>query len=770
MNSIICTRIIGLALFAALSLPLQLAAQNEATPHHPHQYHHYQINDVGTFGGPNSSYVMPAPGGRLLNNSGAAVGNADTATPDPNCFGDCFVSHAFKWQGGVTHELEALPGFNGLNSAIGLWVSDGGLTAGFSTNGIDPLTGGPAFEAVLWGKDGSLTDLGTFGGNDGVGNAINNRGQVAGAALNAIPDPYAGVFSLPGATQAHAFLWTRSAGLQDLGTLGGTGSAAFLINQPGQIAGWSFTNTIVNPTTGIPTLDPFLWDKTAGMIDLGTLGGTTGQAYALNNRGQVVGQSNTQGDLVCHAFLWDKTAGMRDLGTLGGEDAVAIWLNDAGDVVGQAGLPGSASCNQWPMHAFLWRKGVMTDLGSLDGIQFSTALSINAKGQIVGNVGDAVLATLWEDGGPLVDLNTLIPSNPGLVLFNALYINDRGEIAAQAVLPDGDIHSIVLIPCDENHLNVAGCDYSLVDAATAALVNPSAAIRQRGVLTPTGSAPGMLNQFRSPSSRRTQRPGTVALPKVALPTTKSDWLDDHKLSPYSGNPFAHCEIRGGVLTGRCIDAPGGNNCALTSIGCLSGLPATSLGSVTCFSGAQLEISTIQCPGVVNPTFLIETSALTPATVSPGGSSTATASLTALAGFNDLVALTCSVTPAATPTPTCAITPSSITPGTSATLTVRTTSPSSASLHSPGSGLIYALWLPLFGLVATGAGFTWRRKAMKGKLVSAAFSCVVLAGLVFQSACGSNKPGTPPGAYTVTLTGTDASIPMVQSATVTFTVQ
>ena len=472
MNSKTWTRIIALTLFAALALPLQLAAQDQAKSNHPHQYHHYQINDVGTFGGPNSSYLLPAPGGRLLNNSGTAVGSADTPTADPYCLGvnfDCFVAHGFKWQNGVTHELGALPGFNGLNNAAANWVNDSGLTVGTSENGIDPLTGGLAVEAVLWGKDGSLTDLGTFGGNDGFGNAVNNRGQVAGVALNAIPDPYTAVFIPFGATQANAFLWTRSAGLQDLGTLGGTGSAAVLINERGQIAGWSFTNTTVNPTTGIPTLDPFLWDKTVGMIDLGTLGGTSGQAYALNNRGQVVGQSNNTGDVTCRAFLWDKTAGIRDLGTLGGEDAVAIALNDAGDVVGQAGVPGSVSCNEWPMHAFLWRKGMMSDLGSLDGIPFSTALSINAKGQIVGNVGDAVLATLWEDGGPLVDLNTLIPSNPGLVLFDALYINDSGEIAALGVLPDGvTIHSFVLTPCDDNHPGVEVCDYSMVDAATTA--------------------------------------------------------------------------------------------------------------------------------------------------------------------------------------------------------------------------------------------------------------------------------------------------------------
>lgn len=476
MNSNTWTRVIALTLFAALALPLQLAAQAPAQPQH--QYHHYQVNDVGTFGGPNSTYNTPQPG-RFLNNSGTAVGGADTATPDPNCFGlngDCYVSNAFKWQGGITHALSALPGFSGLNNATSLWVSDTGLTTGASQNGIDPLTGGPEVKGILWGKDGSLTDLGTFGGSNSIGWAVNNRGQVAGVALNTIPDPYTPnfVFNIFGATQSHAFLWTKSAGLQDLGTLGGTDSTAAFINERGQIAGWSFTDTTVNPTTGMPTIDPFLWDKTAGMIDLGTLGGTFGETFALNNRGQVVGSSSAAGDAECRAFLWDKTAGMRDLGTLGGEGAVAIALNDAGDVVGQAGLPGSVTCNQWPVHAFLWRKGVMSDLGTLDGIPFSAALSINAKGQIVGNVGDAVLATLWEGGGPLVDLNTLIPSNPGLTLFNALSINDRGEIAAQGVLSSGDVHSFVLIPCDENHPGVEGCDYSMVEASAAAPIQPTA--------------------------------------------------------------------------------------------------------------------------------------------------------------------------------------------------------------------------------------------------------------------------------------------------------
>jgi len=111
------------------------------------------------------------------------------------------------------------------------------------------------------------------------------------------------------------------------------------------------------------------------MLDLGTLGGTFGIANWLNNRGQVVGQSNLVGDLTWHPFLWERGE-LKDLGTLGGDDGLAMWLNDAGEVVGEADLPGSAV-----QHAFLWRNGVMTDLGSLG--TDSAAFSINSKGQVV---------------------------------------------------------------------------------------------------------------------------------------------------------------------------------------------------------------------------------------------------------------------------------------------------------------------------------------------------------------------------------------------------
>src|SRR5262249_31323943 len=51
-------------------------------------------------------------------------------------------------------------------------------------------------------------------------------------------------------------------------------------------------------------------------------------------------------------------------------------------------------------------------------------------------------------------------SGGSLPVARALYSNERREIAAFAVDTNGNNHDVLLIPCDENHLAVAGCDYS----------------------------------------------------------------------------------------------------------------------------------------------------------------------------------------------------------------------------------------------------------------------------------------------------------------------
>ena len=168
-------------------------------------------------------------------------------------------------------------------------INEFGVVSGVSENGsIDPLTGFPEYDAVVW-KNGTITNLGTFGGSLSYGIGVNDWGQVVGGADNTIPDQLHRRLSLcrsellAAATQWRAFSW-QDGSMRDLGTLGGNDAFSMLVNDLGQVAGISYTNTTPNPTTGVPTLDPFFWQN-GRMVDVGTLGGT----YRISELAQPVG-------------------------------------------------------------------------------------------------------------------------------------------------------------------------------------------------------------------------------------------------------------------------------------------------------------------------------------------------------------------------------------------------------------------------------------------------------------------------------------------------
>jgi probable HAF family extracellular repeat protein len=500
-----------LGLLAALCMPLQLFAQP------PAMHHHYKLIDMGTFGGPQS--YTPTTGilatGLDLNNSGVLVGFADTAAPDPTpplCFNaDCDVAYAFQWQNGVMSDLGSLRrGWSSAPTAI----SANGLIAGYSENGkIDPLLDTAELRAVLW-QNGHITNLGTLpeGGYESAALAVNSAGQVVGAAMNTIADANPLVINavFPIAfqtTQTRAFLWDGAV-MRDLGTLGGTDALAAFINERAQVMGWSYTGAKAGACD--PALGSFIWDEERGMRNLGSFGGSCTLAYGLNNHGQVVGYSNPTGDQYSRAFLWENGV-MRDLGgSLGGIATFALALNEAGQAVGGGLLSNGPGAY---FHAALWtRVGQITDLGTVDGDPCSSASAINALGQVVGDsislascLGneESTHPFLWENGS-IVDLNTLIPPGSPLDLVYPDTINDQGEIAGDGMDASGNNHAYLLIPCDANHPNIEGCDYSLVDAATAAaLYRPSFAAAPAAASQTELSPSSAMARVRSLMMKRT---------------------------------------------------------------------------------------------------------------------------------------------------------------------------------------------------------------------------------------------------------------------------
>jgi probable HAF family extracellular repeat protein len=82
------------------------------------------------------------------------------------------------------------------------------------------------FHAFMWTQGTGMQDLGTLGGQNSSGLAINGKSQIAG-------------FSDLSQTVTHAALWTAPNQIQDLGTLGGNYAVAQGINDLGQVVGWS---------------------------------------------------------------------------------------------------------------------------------------------------------------------------------------------------------------------------------------------------------------------------------------------------------------------------------------------------------------------------------------------------------------------------------------------------------------------------------------------------------------------------------------------------
>lgn len=173
------------------------------------------------------------------------------------------------------------------------------------------------------------------------------------------------------------------------------------------------------------------------MTELGSLGGPTSCAYAINNRGQVVGSAEiATGSDRRRAFLWQKGV-ISDL-QAGGFIAWATAINARGQVVGVADF--------LTLHAFSWSHGDSTRLPHPGTSYAHWASGINTQGLVVGGCFDWAnppqipshdAAVVWEQGESVL-LPTLGGRNSG-----AAAINSRGEIAGYSMTTAGETHAVV---------------------------------------------------------------------------------------------------------------------------------------------------------------------------------------------------------------------------------------------------------------------------------------------------------------------------------------
>lgn len=270
-------------------------------------------------------------------------------------------------------------------------------------------------EVFQW-RNGHMTDLGPLPRHT-VPLGLNAGGALVGTSQDA---PYCGYGSPPACRSGprHAYLW-QPGKLTLLGSLGGADSQAWAINDRGQVVGSS--------ETANGKSHAFLWQN-GKLTDLGTGRGTESDASAINNRGQIL-EDITVGK-TDQTVLWQhgKTTPIASF-----RNCEWATFNDRGQVLGQCPKHGS-------IRGLLWTNGRTTDLGadSQDG-----PMAINNRGDVIESLRaseESSRGILWRDGQK-IDLGSL----GGPQTF-PVALNESDEVVGISSVPGRDHGFLVFHP------------------------------------------------------------------------------------------------------------------------------------------------------------------------------------------------------------------------------------------------------------------------------------------------------------------------------------
>lgn len=257
-------------------------------------------------------------------------------------------------------------------------------------------------------------DLGLSGGSSNVAVAINDRGAVLGNWITS-------------AGERRGYVYYRGS-FRPLAGVGGRPTSYVDINN----AGYILATTLPDSEPGAPNPRGYLRAPNGTYRDLGTLPypNPTTQVEALNNRNQVTGESGrfVLPEIPLHAFVWSRGV-MRQLGSFGNTPNYGLDINDRGQVAGSTATPTFRESL-----ATIWTHGRPTIIDPRPpgpGNRFSTADAINNHGHVAGN--SDFLGPYVYRGRRMEGLNALINPRSGWNITFVRAINDAGQIAARGI-------------------------------------------------------------------------------------------------------------------------------------------------------------------------------------------------------------------------------------------------------------------------------------------------------------------------------------------------
>jgi probable HAF family extracellular repeat protein len=293
---------------------------------------------------------------------------------------------------------------------------------------VGTLNVGGHDRAFITGRNGAgMTVLATLGGPASQATGVNASGQVVGVSYltdDIRSGPYRAFLTGP-----------DGAGITDLGTLGGPSSVAQDVNDDGRVIGWA-------DITATEYRSFLTGAQGVGMGLFAPGGQVYTTATRINASGQVAGVYNDDGENFAFITLADG-AGVMPLGPGEASRSPSILgINDDGMVSGGAWTAGAP-----------WRVAFVT---GPDGSDLRTLWPTASEAYDINDFGLAVgyyvvypevtrHAFVYGLGGQaLLDLNTLVDL-PGVVLNEAVAINDRGQILANS----GNGRAYLLTPVPE---------------------------------------------------------------------------------------------------------------------------------------------------------------------------------------------------------------------------------------------------------------------------------------------------------------------------------